>query len=189
MRSIQDPEKQKQINEYFDQISEVHKEYYSYWLDNTLWHWDFWLSLLLTLLPWLVWFALRRKESQGRLLLSGMFVIIISSWFDFLGVIAGLWFYTGKVIPTIPSYIPWDFCLLPVTVMLTIQYKPTIKPWMKGIFYAGLTAFVGEPFFKWVGIYVEQSWSEFYSFPIYFVIYLLADRVSKSRSFAPIVND
>lgn len=183
---LQDPEKQNEVKKYYDHIAEVHKDYFEYWLDHTLWSWDFWLSVALAILPWLLWILVRKKESQGRLLHAGMFVIIIVSWLDFIGVVFGAWSYTGKVIPTIPSYIPWDFCLLPVSIMLALQFKPNIKPWIKGLIYAGLTAFVGEPIMTWLGLYMEQNWSMIYSFPVYFLIYLAADRVSKTNSFAKI---
>ncbi|UNJ81252.1 hypothetical protein (plasmid) [Metabacillus dongyingensis] len=105
---------------------------------------------------------------------------------DFLGVAFGKWYYTGKVIPTIPSYIPWDFVLIPVFVMFLIQFKPHWSPILKGILFAGVSSFVGEPFFKWLGFYVELEWSPFYSFPIYIVIYLISSRLSKVKSFQPI---
>lgn len=79
-----------------------------------------------------------------------MFVFTPSSWLDFLGVQYGKWYYTGKVLPSIPSYVPWDWVILPVLVMTLIQFKPQISPILKVIIYAGVSTFIGEPLFLWV---------------------------------------
>lgn len=180
------PEKIEEVKKFVDQVVNANAEFADYWMKNTFLHWDFWVSISLSILPWLLWAYFRKKESQGRLLLAGLLMIIVSTWFDFLGVITGLWFYTGKVIPTIPTYIPWDFCILPVIVMLTIQTKPSIRPWKKGILFSAGASFIGEPIFKWLGFYVDVNWNELYSFPIYFIIYLLCDRMTKVKGFQPL---
>ncbi|MGM0875044.1 MAG: CBO0543 family protein [Bacillota bacterium] len=73
-----------------------------------------WLGVGLPIIPWLLWFKFRKKESSDRLLYVGYFVILISSWLDIMGVALGWWFYKSKVIPVIPTYIPWDITLMPV---------------------------------------------------------------------------
>ncbi|MFY0762235.1 CBO0543 family protein [Metabacillus dongyingensis] len=186
MKTIQSPEKIKVMRELQKKVTEANEEYLDFWLKNTLFHWDFFLSLFFTIIPLLIWIKFRKKESTARLLFAGFFVMIVSSFLDFLGVAFGKWYYTGKVIPTIPSYIPWDFVLIPVFVMFLIQFKPHWSPILKGILFAGVSSFVGEPFFKWLGFYVELEWSSFYSFPIYIVIYLISSRLSKVKSFQPI---
>ncbi|HLO12897.1 MAG TPA: CBO0543 family protein [Pseudoneobacillus sp.] len=187
MKSIQDPEKLKKVGEFYDQVAKANKDYLDFWKEHTLFHWDFWLTLLLfIILPVLFWVKIRKKDSSNRLLFVGFFVIIITSWFDFLGVQFGLWYYTGKVIPSIPSYIPWDFVIFPVFIMSLIQIKPSLSPYIKGLLFAVVSAFVGEPIFLWLGFYVMDGWHTYYSFPIYFFIYLLAHKMSTVENFAPI---
>jgi len=182
MKTIQSPEKVKVMGELQKKVTEANEEYLDFWLKNTLFHWDFFLSLAFTIIPLLLWIKFRKKESTARLLFVGFFVAIVSSWLDFLGVAFGKWYYTGKVIPTIPSYIPWDFVIIPVFIMLLIQYKPHWSPILKGLLFSGVSSFVGEPLFKWLGFYVLVDWSPFYSFPIYLVIYLISSRLSKVKS-------
>lgn len=131
----------------------------------------------------MLWFKFKKDESTHRLLFVGFLVIIISSWMDFVGTMYGLWFYTGKPIPTMPSYVPWDYSLLPVMVMLLLQYKPASSPFLKALIFAGVSSFIGEPLFQWIGIYVMTNWKIYYSFPIYFFIYLLSHKVSRVNMF------
>jgi hypothetical protein len=186
MKSLQDPEKLKKVGELYQQVAKANKDYFHFWRVNTAFHWDFWISFLFVIVPILFWIKIRKKKSSNRLLFVGFFVIIFSSWLDFLGVQFGLWYYTGKVIPSIPSYIPWDFVIFPVFIMTLIQIRPTLSPFIKGLIFAGISAFVGEPLFLWLGFYKMMGWHLYYSFPIYVVIYLLAHKLSTVGNFDPI---
>ncbi|MFC6604111.1 hypothetical protein ACFQDF_25430 [Ectobacillus funiculus] len=101
-------EKAEKVGKYYEQIKETHDHLLNFWFDHIFLRWEWWLSLVLAIGPWLIFWKFRNKESTARLMLSACFVIIISSWFDFIGVVRGLWYYSGKLIPTIPAYIPWD---------------------------------------------------------------------------------
>ncbi|WP_170972075.1 CBO0543 family protein [Bacillus yapensis] len=184
--TLENDKKIKIVGDIYEKVHHANNEYLDYWIENTFLHWDFWLSLALTLLPWILFIQFRKKESTNRLLFVGLFVIIFASWLDFLGVVCGLWYYTGKVVPTIPSYMPWDFCILPVFVMFLIQYKPDMKAYWKGLFFASVGSFIGEPLFKWLGFYVAIHWNKFYSFPIYFLLFMVCHRLSKVKHFEPI---
>ncbi|SEN86152.1 hypothetical protein SAMN05192533_12349 [Mesobacillus persicus] len=186
MKQLLDQEKIRESKEFFDRIHQVEVDYLKYWQEHTVWHWDFWLSWLLAILPWVIWFLVRKRGSEGRLLLAGSFGLIIASWLDFLGLVFGSWHYTGRALPTIPTYIPWDFSLVPVTLMLWLQYKPNLNPLLKAVIYSALTSFIGEPLFEWLGFYSPIKWSVFYSFPIYIVIYLIAYRISRAKTFEPL---
>ncbi|MBB3113281.1 membrane-bound metal-dependent hydrolase YbcI (DUF457 family) [Paenibacillus phyllosphaerae] len=188
MDTVQSQENIEISGEFHKRISDTNRDFAHYWFEHTLWHWDFWLSLALAVLPWLLWIMFRRRESQARLLLAGFTMLIISSWLDFLGIIAGSWFYTGKLLPTIPSYVPWDFCLLPVTVMFVLQIKPRGLPWLKGIVFAVLTAFGGETLFQWLGFYVPLHWNQLYSLPIYVALYLICHRIANMSTFDPLTG-
>ncbi|WP_318503823.1 CBO0543 family protein [Bacillus sp. T3] len=188
MKTIQSKDKIEKVGEFYQDVTKANHDFLKYWMDHTLFHWDFWLSLIVfTILPIIFWIKIRKKNSSNRLLFSGMFVIIVSSWCDFLGVQYGKWYYTGKVLPSIPSYLPWDWVLLPIFVMTLIQIKPNISPIIKGLIFASINTFIGEPLFIWLGFYVLKDWHIFYSFPIYFVIFLLAYRLSKVKNFEPII--
>lgn len=170
-------------NEFFEKIHHIEVDYFKYWQENALWHWEYWLSVGLSVIPWVVWLIVRKRGSEARLLLAGSFGLIIASWLDFLGLVFGTWHYTGRVLPTIPTFFPWDFSLIPVTMMLWLQFKPTLNPLLKAVIYSALTSFIGEPLFEWIGFYNPIRWSVLYSFAIYIVIFLIAYRISKSKTF------
>ena len=186
MKSLIKKEEIISSNKFFERIHQVEVDYESYWKVHTLWHWEFWVSVALSIIPWIVWIILRKRGSGARLLLAGSFGLIVATWLDFLGLVFGLWHYSGRVLPTIPTFFPWDFTLIPVSLMLWLQFRPTLNPFLKAVIYSALTSFVGEPFFEWLGLYTIVKWSVVYSFPIYIFIYLIAYRISNAKSFEPL---
>lgn len=172
------------MNQVYNAIHEVNRAMFRIWKEDSLFTWEWWLGVGLVIIPWVVWVILRKKDSTDRLLHAGFFVIIISAWLDFFGVSLGLWVYKYSIIPSIPTYIPWDFCLIPVTMLLLLQYKPNLNPLIKAIFIAGMTAFVGEPIFKWIGLYDPRGWKYIYSALVYGGIYLAAHYISRRKKFA-----
>ncbi|NHM30943.1 CBO0543 family protein [Neobacillus terrae] len=153
------------------------------WKQEVLFTWEWWLGILISVLPWLLWFLFRKKDSTDRLLYAGFFVALISLTLDNIGVQVSAWNYLKPVTPAIPSYLPYDFTLLPITIMFLIQFFHNRNPWIIGIIFSLLTAFVGEPIFKWLGIYFPVHWRSFYSVPFYTVIYYLAYKLAKRKKF------
>ncbi|WP_338473025.1 CBO0543 family protein [Niallia sp. XMNu-256] len=91
--------------------------------------------------------------------------------------------YNYDVLPFIPSYLLWDFSLLPVITMFLIQMKPHSIPYIKALIFAGGSAFVGEPTFKWLKTYDPENWKYIYSFPILYIIYFIAHSISNKNGF------
>lgn len=180
------PEALQEIADAYKLMDQGNRKFLEVWLEHMLWTWQFWLCVTLTTLPWVLWFMVRQRESADRLLYAGFLVLIIAAWLDFAGVTLGLWRYNIEVLPVIPSFVPWDFSVIPVTTMLFLQVRPGVSPWFKAALFAALGAFVVEPLFVLLGIYQPVRWEHIYSFPIYGVVYLLAHRVSRWDSFAPI---
>ena len=91
MKTLQNPEKLKKVGSFYEKVTDTNKEYFHYWKEHTLFHWDFWLTLVLFIFcPIIFWIKFRKKKSTNRLLFVGFFVAIISSWMDFIGVQCGL---------------------------------------------------------------------------------------------------
>ncbi|KAA0549060.1 hypothetical protein FZW96_03865 [Bacillus sp. BGMRC 2118] len=183
IKPIQSKDKLDHVGEFYHRVSQANIDYYHFWKEETFLHWEFWLSCACTILPWLLWWKVHKRSSRARLITVRLFVVVITSWFDAIGTIYGFWYYSGKNFSSIPSYIPWDFCIFPVIIMLLIQFKNHISAWEKALFFASIGTFIGEPLFWWLGMYVIEKWNMLYSFPIYSVIYLLADRLSKAQTF------
>ncbi|WP_026575213.1 CBO0543 family protein [Bacillus sp. UNC438CL73TsuS30] len=158
------------------------------WLEEILFSWRWWLGIGLVILCWGSWWILRKKISSNRLLFAGFFIMVISLSLDAIGMQLKAWNYLYPIIPLIPAYLPYDLALMPVSVMFLIQVKPMMRPVYKAILFAVLTSFVGEPFFKWLGIYEPLTWRYIYSVPFYFIIYLIAHWLSNRCNFEKLME-
>ncbi|MDR3601255.1 MAG: hypothetical protein P4L49_12370 [Desulfosporosinus sp.] len=172
----------------YNLITQANIEMINLWLKYTLLSWQWWLGVGLTTVPWIVWLKFRRKESSNRLLFTGFFVIIISSWFDTLGILFGTWSYYYNVVPFSPAFIPWDVTLLPVALMFSLQITFGISLIIRAIIFSAFSSFIVEPFFVWIGFYNPKSWEYIYSFPILFLIYLVSNWFSKRSDFEKLKN-
>ncbi|WP_417897822.1 CBO0543 family protein [Bacillus haimaensis] len=170
----------RKVYQLLEKSSDLHIEA---WADYVVFTWRWWLLLGLTLIPWIIWLVYRKKESTHRLLFVGFFTIFISLWLDSMGTQLGWWYYKYELIPFTPSFKPWDFSLLPVTTMFFLQFKPSINPFIKGLVYAAIIAFIAEPLFLWLGYYVYPNWEYIYSFFIYFIIYLISHFIVTRNKF------
>lgn len=177
-------DKTEAVGHLFEEFHHLHQDYGRLWVDETFLHLDWWISVILSVGAWGFWIFYRKKESTHRLLYSGIFVILISVCLDYIGVAMGLWYYTGKLTPSFPAWLPFNFCMLPVSIMFLIQTKPHIAAWKKSLFFGALTAFIGEPIFTWAGYYVLTGWEYVYSLPIYALIFLFADWLTKRETYS-----
>ncbi len=165
-------------------IEKLNDGYSSLWKEEMFLAWQWWLNVLLLVGPWVIWLILRKKESTNRLLIAGLFVYVITSTLDSMGVAYGLWFYLYTPLPYIHTFfMPWDLSSFPVMVMLLIQYKPNFSPLLKALFFSLICAFVFEPLFIKLDVYVPLKWELYYGVPVYIVIYLIAHRVSRRGNF------
>lgn len=145
-----------------------------------------WINVALTLCPWLIWGRVRPKKSTYRLLFTGAVMIVLSSYQDFIGVTFGFWRYHIQIVPSIPSYFPWDFTLYPVSAMLFVQTEPRLSMYFKGVLFACVASFVVEPTFILLEYYEPVRWSAFYSLPIHYANYLVAHWAGTRSEFQPL---
>ncbi|QOY36698.1 CBO0543 family protein [Anaerobacillus isosaccharinicus] len=173
----------KKLEELYEEVSIQTYEKFDIWIDHVVFTWQWWVGVGLSIIPWILWFIFRKKESTLRLLTVGFFVIFISTILDSIGVQLGFWYYTHAPLPLIPAFFPWDTTLMPVVIMGLIQFKPKLNPYLKGLLFASLTSFVGEPFFIWMELYKPVVWKSIYSFPIYFLIYMIAHWIYQGKTY------
>ncbi|NMH69371.1 hypothetical protein HF072_11350 [Bacillus sp. RO3] len=173
----------KKIDEISKQTIQVSDAYMTLWKEEIVFTWQWWFGVTITFITWLLWLILHKKESRYRLLSAGFFVGVVSVSLDTIGVQMGLWAYRYDVLPFIPAYVPYDLSLMPVVIMGLIQLKPRFSPFLKGLIFAVLTTFVGEPLIYWIGIYDLLNWKMIYSLPIYFIIYFLASHIAFSEKY------
>ena len=167
----------------YEKLQAIHLEYYIFWKNNILFTWRWWIALSLIILPWIIWLFLRKKESTDRLLYVGLFVMVISTFMDKIGISLGLWYYPIYVFPLMPEYVTFDICALPVATMLTIQYFPKVNPYIKALIYSLTSSFIFEPLNVWLGLYKQILWKYYYSLPIMISIYLASNYLASRNKF------
>lgn len=171
------------MNEFYSQRYQVHQQMAEFWRSNIFLSWRWWLMAIMTVLPWPLWFLLRRRESADRLMYAGLFIALVATILDGFGIAMRFWSYSAPLVPLVPSAFPFNVSVLPVVTMLFIQYFPRIKPVWKALVYSAAGAFLFEQIMEWLGLYYDIIWKHVYSFPILFVMYLFADWMTKRRRF------
>ena len=172
-------------------MEQLAKEFSSYrhhlidhFLQDDLWSWQWWLGILLSVAPWVLWLLLRKRDSTWRLLGAAFLVMTVSIFFDTAGVVAGLWSYPVKLapIPLFSGTFPWDYSVIPVSAMLWLQIRPGANPFAKAAVYAAAIAFVFHPLAALLGYVKEKPWVLILYVPFFFILYLLSHvYVSKIR--------
>jgi len=159
----------------FKGLHDLHVKFYKLWTSSVFltWRWFFGISLIIV--PWIVWFIIKKKQSTDRLLYAGFSVMLMSSFLDVVGIALGLWSYPFNVFPLMPEFIPFDICALPVATMVLIQIFPKVKPVYKALFYAAAGSFIFQPLMHLISLYDPMQWQNYYSFPILAGIYMAAD--------------
>lgn len=176
----------EKIDEVYRELAHVNEQDRHIWIQYEFLSWQWLLLVLLSIIPWLVWWKLRKKESTSRLLYGAFFVMWFSMLLDSFGTELGLWDYRYEILPFLPSFIPWDLSILPVFFMFLVQIKPRVSHKLKALIYSAVSAFIGEPIFEWLGLYQTLNWSVFYSFPIYYLKFLIGYFFAMNNRFEPL---
>ena len=158
----------------YEQIREVHNELIEmrleYWVHHNLFSYQWWLLLIVLIVPWIVWWKYVDKNKISQILLYGAWLMIRASMLDDFGVESHLWSYPYQLINLLPRLISIDQGIIIIAHMFLYQYFPK---WKKFIFantvMAIIFTFIFEPITVWLGIYKLENWRYIYSLPIYIV--------------------
>lgn len=170
----------------FTLLQEYTKKSINNWIENSLFTWQWWLGVIISIVPWILWIFIRDKKSTNRMLYIGFFAIIFAFIVNTIGISFSLWFYEYEVFPIIHIFFPWDFTLIPVSIMTLLQIKPNSYVFIKTLFFATFSAFIAEPFFHWIKHFHLVNWRYTYSFILYIILYLICNFLSKRRNFEPL---
>jgi hypothetical protein len=174
------------IDKNVDKIEDLIEVKIDLWRDHVLFSGLWWMGVVLSIVPWIIWFIIRKRQSTDLLMYVGFYVMSISIMLDIIGDQIGLWHYRYHVIPVLPTYFPWDMTLMPITIMVMLQIHPKKNPWIKAIFFAILSSYVAEPFFTWLTVYNPVRWRFTYSVPIQIAIFMGAYWFSLRIKFTPL---
>jgi hypothetical protein len=160
-----------------NQLIEMDKKFNSallnYWRENNFLSAQWWLLVILCIIPPIIWAKFVDKMRITEITLIGLLYGITSIILDAIGSFALVWFYPVRLTPYLhPQLYPYDICILMVPYMFV--YQKWGKNSKEFFLFTGLLsafqAFLGEPFMEWLGVYKELTWKHVYSFPIYWII-------------------
>ncbi len=143
----------------------------AHWLQDDLYKWTWWLNVVLTIAPWIIWWKLVDRKRVLEILAYGLLVTMTSTLMDEWGTQAVFWGYPDVMLPFIPRLFPIDYVLIPVIYMLVYQYFSEWKPFIiASVILAAVFAFALEKAMEGLGLYQLYTWKSIYSFPIYFAL-------------------
>ncbi|WHY03096.1 CBO0543 family protein [Neobacillus sp. DY30] len=176
----------KQVDKATKLINEANQLIVESVMSAFLFTWPWWTALAMIVVPWMIWGIIRNRESTARLFSAGLLVMVLSEILDTVGVSFGKWAYPVKVVPVATINFSYRLSVLPVFVMLLLQFKPNINPYLKAVSFGVLGAYVGIPVLAQFDLYKKIDWSYHYSFLILTSFYLLAHWFSHLKTFEKI---
>ncbi|MYL51776.1 hypothetical protein GLW08_00330 [Pontibacillus yanchengensis] len=156
----------------YEDIRKVHQQLVDmrveYWFNHDLLSFQWWILILVLILPWFIWWRFVDKKRIDQILLFGTLLILLVSLLDDLGVEMHLWSYPYQLVPLLPKLVPIDYGMLVVAHMYLYQKYTRWKSFIvANIVMAAVFTFIFEPITVWLDIYKMEDWRYIYSFPIY----------------------
>lgn len=182
-------------NPNFDDILKVHSELVKmendYWSTDVLFSIQWWVLLVILIVPWLLWVRYVDRKRIQQILLFGVLLIVLVGILDELGVNLNLWSYPYKLTYLVTKLTAIDYGIIIVIHMFIYQYSKDWKSFLiRNAIFAAIFTFICEPITVWLGIYQLDNWKHIYSFPIYilkasfvkWIVDILLDKFSRKNS-------
>ncbi|MRH41537.1 hypothetical protein GH741_02475 [Aquibacillus halophilus] len=142
-----------------------------HWLSNTLFSFNWWFLLTITIIFFVIWVIVVDKKRIIEIASFGLIIGTTTFILDIIGITLVLWSYPDTIIPVIPPIIEIHHVHLPIIYMIIYQFFTTWKSYLTVMTIASfIFSFVFEPLTEWLGIYEIYNWKHIYSFPIYIFI-------------------
>lgn len=138
--------------------------------------WQFWVQLLMLIVPLIVLFIFIDKD---KMLLLGFFGLNYHVWFSYvnsIGVDFGLWQYPYQLVPSLPSF-SLDAALVPIIFMLlyqwTINHEKNI--YLYSLLLSAILAFVLKPIMvKFDFFHMFHGINYIHLFLFYMVLFIIS---------------
>lgn len=145
-----------------------HQLSYNYWIQYSLFTWQWWLLVAILIVPWYFWWRMVDKRRLLEICCYGLLTFIAVIAADAIGLAHGYWIYPLRLAPKFPHIISVDTTVLPIVYMLIYQSFPQWAGFIKAsTIMAACFAFIGEPIAVWSGVYEVINWKYYCSFPLY----------------------
>ncbi|SDW02567.1 hypothetical protein SAMN04489725_10198 [Alicyclobacillus hesperidum] len=144
---------------------------YEYWVSHEVFRWQWWLSVALLFVPWLVWIRFVDPRRLFEMLVYASCIGILASIMDVIGTNLMLWGYRQRLFWFMYTpLLPIDLSIIPVTFTLVYQLCPTWPKFVAVVAIIGILVSLVEPLFTWLDMYQSYHWSPLYSIPIYILL-------------------
>jgi hypothetical protein len=141
------------------------------WYRNEFLTFSWWVLLALSIIPFIVYTALHKRENIVATMLVGMFVALITLTFDVIGSDLDFWGYPTELISPGPGALTFDLALVPIAFMLIYQYFSSWKKYLVALVLMALFyTFIGEQLSVLFDLYRKINWNAFYSLIYYLIV-------------------
>lgn len=146
-----------------------------YFFEHVLFSYQWWLLIIFTIVPWLIWWKLVDRRRLKAILACGLMIALLAIILDDIGLTMSLWAYPYQTFFVTSRMNSVDMAILPVFYMLIYQYFTKWPHYTAVVLlFAFFAAYIAGPLFDALGMYIKLKWEYFYSVPVYFLIGVLA---------------
>ncbi|PGT82258.1 MULTISPECIES: CBO0543 family protein [Bacillaceae] len=143
---------------------------WEYWRDDIIFSYQWWFLIITFVILFIVWIRLLDKSRLLTILLFGFITLNIVTFLDTLGGELQVWEYPKMILPWGPRILCIDL-MISIYFMLLYQFFTKWRSYIfASIILSAIFSFIFEPIAILLGIYLQISWSHFYSFPIYILL-------------------
>lgn len=143
---------------------------YTNWLRTELLSLQWWMILLFIAAFYSIWWKLADKSRLAETLLFGAFSALAATLADIAGTNTALWQYNYRLFPLSPSVFLFDYCAIPILLMLAHQGA---RSWRKFLIFSamasGFYSFVILPLAQRMDIVRLFNWNFGYTFVLMFI--------------------
>lgn len=127
--------------------SRFHQLSYDYWIQYSLFTWQWWFLAAILVVPWYFWWRAVDKRRLLEICCYELLTFIAVMAADAIGLVYGCWIYPLRLAPKFPHIISVNTTLLlPIVYMLIYQSLPQWAAFIKAFtIMAACFAFIGEP--------------------------------------------
>jgi hypothetical protein len=155
-----------------EHYEDLHNLWLDYWTQEVVFTYQWWLMIFLLITPFFVWWRLVDKTRLIEISMVGLVASGSALILDQVGTSLGYWTYPYTITPLERDL--WavaDFSIVPFFYMMIYQRFPKWKTYLfAALIYAVFSAYIAEPIFQWLGIYVMIKWEHSYSVPAYVLL-------------------
>lgn len=174
----------REITEVSEEFSALRKQYF---FDHVIFSYQWWILMVILLAMWVIWVIFVDKRRLNSILLVGIVTSLIAVNLDDIGLACGFWIYAYHIAYFSNQLLPVDIATIPVFYMLLYQYLRSWKSYVIVLVILSIfAAFVVEPLFVKMNIYIMLRWEHWFSTPFYILIGVfakwMADKLEKHNT-------